>query len=133
MAKEWIFSKRFIFLFTNTGVWDPERLKTRKPLVRTKRKKKVPPASPTPAKIPAMEPVPTSSDLPVSPGMVTTCLPQTMPRPPAAPASPSLSVASPVSIAPVHELTQEQIELLEGLERGYTASKEVFKNVFVSF
>ena len=79
-----------------------------------------------------MEPIPTSSDLPVSPGMVTTCLPQTVPGPPA-PASPSLSVASPASVVPVHELTQEQIELLEGLERGYTASKEVFKNVFVSF
>ncbi|XP_072032394.1 vitamin D3 receptor-like [Amphiura filiformis] len=116
-------------------VWDNERLKTRKPLIRTKRKKKVPPAKSPPTKIPAMESIPTSSGLPVSPGMVTTFLPLSTPPAPAAAAT-AAATAPPVAAppaapaVPVPQLTQEQLDLLEGLERGYTASKEVFKNIF---
>ncbi len=111
-------------------MWDTERLKTRKPLVRTKRKKKVPPATPPPAKVAATESIPTSSGLPVSPGMVTTMLPQSTPLPVPQPQAQAPPVTPVRDDGP--KLTEEQMLLLDGLERGYTASKEVFKHVFVS-
>lgn len=71
-----------------TGVWDPKRLQTRKPLVRMKRKKK-------------------------------------------RPRSPKVVSQSPQWNSPMAPLSVDQSELLDRLEKGYSASKDLFRNITV--
>ncbi|XP_022093074.1 vitamin D3 receptor-like [Acanthaster planci] len=150
-------------------VWDEDRLKTRKRLIRVKRKKKQPisdpnhtssaqrsmtspststktsaanspaPAPVTPTLTPNLTPVTTPG---VTPGTESALSPganQVMTPDIAALMSSvmmpgfdlnTMQSLTPTVPEPQWELTEEQQNLVERLEKGYLASKEVFKNIF---
>ncbi|XP_038078061.1 vitamin D3 receptor-like [Patiria miniata] len=146
-------------------VWDDNRLKTRKTLIRVKRKKKQPNPDPkliapaqkslaspptstntsaanSPSPVP-VTPVPTPNVTPnviseTTPGVTTDATPIMTPDIAALMSSVmmpgfdlnTMQPLTPAVTEPQWELTEDQQNLVERLEKGYLASKEVFKNIF---
>ncbi|XP_033635968.1 vitamin D3 receptor-like [Asterias rubens] len=133
-------------------VWDDSRLKTRKQLIRVKRKKKQPSPNPKRSAAAASTVSPPSStdtsaanspppgqshptcSFNMTPSMTSDMTPDiaAFMNTVMSPGIDQTSMQpSPMGQSePQWELTAEQKSLLERLEKGYTASKEVFKNIF---